>query len=80
MKDDEWHSGPPPSVGWWPASANDIPQEGVYRWFDGDMWGSPAYPEQSAEDAADCAAFPCRRPDEVKWKHRPDNWPERSKT
>lgn len=31
-----WRSGPPPSVGWWPASKRGDPT--VLRWWGGSNW------------------------------------------
>jgi hypothetical protein len=31
-----WHSGPPPHIGWWEASANGI--YGNWRWWNGVYW------------------------------------------
>lgn len=36
----QWFSGPPPAVGWWPASAFfDVD---LYRWWDGQKWSIAA--------------------------------------
>lgn len=32
----QWFSGPPPAVGWWPASTLRLLD--AYRWFDGKDW------------------------------------------
>lgn len=45
-----WRSGPPPEVGWWPASAFNAPD--CLRWWDGTKWSQPASVELSAKDAA----------------------------
>lgn len=49
-----WKSGPPPCIGWWNASfsrSND-----AWRWWDGNCWSIPAYPDYSADQAAAAAA------------------------
>ena len=76
----KWHSGPPPSVGWWPASASFLPEKGYLRWFNGEEWSAPATPDESSKNAAIAARNFCRRVDEVKWQHRPASWPKRSRT
>ena len=35
-KNPKWRSGPPPSIGWWPASVSWF-QESL-RWWDGEVW------------------------------------------
>lgn len=40
MNDQVWYSGPPPSIGWWQASAAGV--RGITRWWDGKRWSAPA--------------------------------------
>lgn len=76
----KWHSGPPPSVGWWPASICKDKQ--AVRWWNGVYWSEPAWPDTSPSWAATMANrktgdekdFP------VEWQHRPASWPARSRT
>lgn len=57
MKDEmEWHSGPPPHVGWWNASAGRDPD--VWRWWDGAQWSIPMYPDDLADLAGAAALIP----------------------
>jgi len=73
----KWNSGPPPSVGWWPASA--CRGGDVFRWWNGIFWSWPAYRDMSACEASKQA----RKEDEntrIEWQHRPESWSERSKT
>ena len=74
----KWHSGPPPSVGWWPASS--IRWEQPMRWWNGEIWSRPAYVRHNKMQAADIADQPaiCEQ-SQIEWQHRPDSWPERSK-
>jgi len=75
-----WHKGPPPSLGWWPASiernANHL------RWWDGRQWSWRA----SMIDGPLVAAWLAARPESkhlqpnIEWTERPDWWPERSRT
>lgn len=74
----KWKSGPPPSVGWWPASRQQKP--GILRWWDGEQWSEHARWTSSAGEAAKRAARPCWNASQVFWHNRPAWWPERSKT
>ena len=73
-----WHKGPPPSVGWWPASM--FKDDEAVRWWDGKQWSADAWPDYSAAAAA--ARAKIRGPDvsNVEWRHRPESWPKRSRT
>jgi hypothetical protein len=74
----KWRKGPPPSIGWWPASycrgAN------VLRWWNGAWWSLAAYSKMTAEQAAEQATVKSDFHDAVEWTDRPAWWPERSKT
>jgi hypothetical protein len=74
-----WHKGPPPSVGWWPASYFRNPD--AHRYYNGEWWSAVAWPEYDAANAA--AAVACFKDsfqDRIEWTDRPAWWPERSKT
>lgn len=73
----KWHKGPPPSIGWWPASTTRDPN--CLRWWNGDWWSLPAYISWIASEAAEAAALKTTT-DEIEWTDRPASWPERSKT
>ncbi len=73
-----WRKGPPPSIGWWPASIYRIPDS--LRWWDGERWSVPAYPEDSVHQASAYAKSPATCQHEIEWTDRPASWPERSKT
>ena len=49
----KWHKGPPPSVGWWPASFCGGLDS--YRWWNGKKWSVPVSSSETAEIAGDCA-------------------------
>jgi hypothetical protein len=73
-----WHKGPPPSVGWWPASMNRDPE--VLRWWNGKWWSAAAYPVFTAESAATIARRKTLYQYSIEWTDRPASWPERSRT
>jgi len=72
-----WHKGPPPSIGWWPASHSQIPF--TLRWWDGNAWSIPCWDYLTKEEAAEHAANKSFWQD-IKWADRPASWPERSRT
>lgn len=79
--DTTWNSGPPPSLGWWPASYGQ--RDGVYRWWDGKCWSEPALKEWNSEVAAFyaiCKKEPASWNDTIQWQERPTTWPARSMT
>ena len=64
----QWHSGPPPSVGWWPASAFE--DERSIRWWDGVRWSLFVGKNCTAEVAALFAKLPTLHSDQIKWTER----------
>ena len=72
-----WRKGPPPSVGWWPASDRRNPD--VLRWWDGGAWSTATHIGMDVEEAAHWAMIKTwvRH---IEWTDRPASWPERSKT
>jgi hypothetical protein len=79
MNYEDWHSSPPPSLGWWPASAGR--NENVFRWWNGRNWSYSASSGETARLAAKAAKEPSEFPTgEIEWKHRPKSWPARSQT
>lgn len=65
----KWYSGPPPSVGWWPASC--IEDKKTLRWWNGKTWSFPAYTALSRRTAAYTAQFATSVPaGEIKWTKR----------
>lgn len=73
-----WRDGPPPSVGWWPASVH--PYRDMLRCWNGAQWSCCASSCQSAETAAKDAAMPALGQKTIRWRDRADWWPERSRT
>lgn len=81
MKDlykDQWHKGPPPSIGWWPTRVLKTSLSG-YRWWNGKCWSWPAFAHESATKAAHWASKKEDKHD-IEWTDRPKDWPERSRT
>lgn len=64
----QWHSGPPPSVGWWPASMWGL--HITIRWWNGKHWSWPVDPSCNAKMAALYAKEPSREQDKIKWTER----------
>jgi len=75
-----WRKGPPPSIGWWPASR--CGNKHVIRWWDGEQWSQGASRFDSIERAAAHAV--CHDSGHVNppilWLPRPSWWPARSLT
>lgn len=69
MKDEmEWHSGPPPHIGWWNASA--ILDPTIWRWWNGKHWGLAATDKCSRKEVARCAARAGFVPmSAIRWRH-----------
>lgn len=77
----QWHSGPPPSLGWWPCEIVGYPLSGYLRWWNGHCWSWAAWPHESAEAAARWAGKSAEKDMHlIQWSDRPAEWPERSKT
>ncbi len=72
-----WHKGPPPSIGWWPASM--FCDLGCLRWWDGECWSAGARSYMTAEQAAVTAERKTWQGD-IEWTERPASWPERART
>ena len=60
-----WHSGPPPSVGWWPASVFEDPE--IVRWWNGKCWSMQAMAHFSAQMAAEVAQMPADKQHLINW-------------
>ena len=73
-----WRKGPPPSIGWWPASLCRSSRS--LRWWDGKGWSLHTFPEDNLEDVSRRAALKSPSQDDIEWTDRPADWPERSKT
>lgn len=76
----KWHKGPPPSIGWWPASA--MRDSTAYRWWDGTTWSLPARSWHDIETVERLSnyAVVLRASKQIEWTDRPADWPERSRT
>jgi hypothetical protein len=76
----KWHKGPPPSIGWWPASV--VRDANILRWWNGWCW-SAAAEEKSSQWGVIVAASKRENlslQTEIEWTDRPEWWPARSKT
>lgn len=73
-----WRYGPPPSVGWWPASVGN--NQDTLRWWDGSTWSWCSLSRKSSEAAAKFAAITALDSRTIRWRDRADWWPERSRT
>lgn len=76
-----WRKGPPPSIGWWPASYSK--DNNIFRWWNGTVWSLPCTRKFTAERAGRTAARAAHAlwtSDHIYWRPRPSNWPERSRT
>jgi len=68
MKKTVWHKGPPPEIGWWPASTHK--DEIMLSWWNGEYWSNWAYCHYSAKLAAYYAAQKDIRQKEIEWTER----------
>ncbi len=73
-----WRKGPPPSVGWWPASRSREPV--VLRWWNGEWWSVGCVSNYTVKTVARLATQKSRYQAKIEWTDRPADWPERSKT
>jgi hypothetical protein len=78
MSKTKWFKGPPPSIGWWPASRLRLSD--TLRWWNGKKWSLPAYEKYTAKEAGKRARLPSFCGTDIEWTNRPASWPERSKT
>ncbi len=72
-----WHKGPPPSIGWWPASI--CRDTTILRWWNGKWWSCGCAASYSAQTAASSAAQKSTL-EGIEWTERPASWPERART
>ena len=77
----KWHSGPPPSMGWWPCRIGGEEFYIFLRWWSGERWSLAVSAKHSAESAAIIASTPTHYTTrQIQWTARPADWPERSRT
>lgn len=48
MAKTDWKGGNPPQIGWYNASA--VKDRTCWRWWDGESWSGPAYPEYNQQE------------------------------
>jgi hypothetical protein len=73
-----WHKGPPPSIGWWPASTRRNPD--TLRWWNGVWWSVRCISDYEMQTVAIGATVKSQFQDEIEWTGRPASWPERART
>lgn len=74
-----WRKGPPPSVGWWPATRHRSRM--ILRWWNGSAWSPPVTSVFTAKEAAvEAAKVDAHWQDAIEWTDRPADWPARSLT
>jgi hypothetical protein len=64
----KWHKGPPPEIGWWPASR--VGDKYCIRWWNGKIWSCPATQWMPAEEAARVAKMPSDPVPTIAWTDR----------
>jgi hypothetical protein len=73
-----WHKGPPPSIGWWPASISR--DRDAIRWWDGKFWSVPCYKGEKPWSIKLSAGIKASPLCAIEWTDRPASWPKRSRT
>jgi hypothetical protein len=68
MSNPQWNKGAPPSIGWWPASGYQDDQ--VIRWWNGEYWSKPAWPNWPAVAAANNAMYKADSQKYISWAER----------
>jgi hypothetical protein len=70
-EDCEWFKGPPPEIGWWPASLLMNHPE-VLRWWDGKDWSTGASPRWHRDHLMGVAHVKLSRSvqKQIEWTHR----------
>jgi len=63
-----WHSGPPPSVGWWPASF--WADSKSLRWWDGEVWSVSTEPTATSKEAGEKARQKTKGQFMIRWAKR----------
>ena len=72
VEDRVWHSGPPPSIGWWNASVKQ--DRTAWRWWNGKGWSLVAY--ESADYVGYVENSKCHQTNDIKWS---DYYPENAR-
>lgn len=74
----KYHSGPPPSIGWWPTSVIGYL---FYRWWNGKYWSCGVLGDAPMSRVKEMASRESLiYPAAIQWAHRPKSWPKRSRT
>lgn len=64
----KWRKGPPPSIGWWPASVQREPA--VLRWWDGKRWSMFTLSSWTAKQAGDHGGIYAITGADIEWCDR----------
>lgn len=64
----KWHKGPPPEIGWWPASVQR--DKRAIRWWDGKRWSWPVEESFTAYQAAKFAKCAVDHSYQIEWTDR----------
>ena len=64
----KWRSGPPPSVGWWPASMWNYPD--ILRYWNGRNWSIGVSMARSASCAGEQSKDGTQNSRKIKWTDR----------
>ena len=66
-----WRDGPPPEIGWWPASHVRHPDPTVLRWWDGAAWSCAAFDSDPSNFAGLVASVQTGHDDrDIRWTDR----------
>jgi len=68
MREPDWHSGPPPEIGWWPASTDR--DKSRLRWWNDEYWSKFATCTDTPRLAAFYAAQKDADQENIQWAER----------
>lgn len=78
LEEARWRDGPPPSIGWWPASVFEF--SACLRWWNGTCWSFPVDRTSPLHEVILMAKIPSACQDRIQWQVRPIGWPSKSHT
>jgi hypothetical protein len=74
----KWHKGPPPSIGWWPASHHE--DDSILRWWNGEYWSVGVKSPCDIHLALIFTHIEAPFQRSIRWINKRFTWPERSRT